>query len=341
MRAIEYTHTGAPDVLTLVDRATPSAAPGEVIVRIAVSAVNPTDWKSRAGSGDGAALPHPQVPNQDGAGIVDSVGTGVTSVAPGERVWIWDAAYQRSDGTAQELALLPVGQIVPMPDSVSFDVGASIGIPALTAHRALTAREGGPAELAPHTLDGTVVLVAGGAGAVGHAAIQLAVWAGATVISTVSSDEKEALATAAGAHHVLNYRTEDVATNVRRLAPDGVDIVVEVNAIANLALDLAILSMGGTVSMYAGGGVDQPTIPIRAAMSKNARLQFLMTYTTSRAQKAAAIRSVSAAAADGVLGVGAENGLPLIRFNLERTADAHRAVENNAIGKVLIDVAPL
>jgi NADPH2:quinone reductase len=341
MRAIEYTHTGSPDVLTLVDRATPSAGRGEVVVRIAVSAVNPTDWKSRAGSGDGAALPHPQVPNQDGAGIVESVGAGVTSVSPGDRVWIWDAAYQRADGTAQELALLPAERVPALPDGVSFDVGASLGIPALTAHRALTSREGGPAELAPGTLDGAVVLVAGGAGAVGHAAIQLAVWAGATVISTVSSDEKVALATATGAHHVLNYRTADVVASVRQLAPHGVDVVVEVNAIANLTLDLDILAMGGTVSMYAGGGADQPIIPVRAALSKNARLQFMMTYTTSREQKAAAIRSVNAAAADGALGVGSENGLPLIRFTLERTADAHRAVENNAVGKVLIDVASI
>ncbi len=341
MRVIEYTHTGSPDVLTLVDRPNPTAGPGEVIVRVAVSAVNPTDWKSRAGSGDGAALPRPQVPNQDGAGVVDAVGPGVTSVAPGDRVWIWDAAYQRADGTAQEFALLPVAQVVPLPDGVSFDVGASIGIPGLTAHRALTAREGGPSELAPGTLDGAIVLVAGGAGAVGHAAIQLAVWAGATVISTVSSDDKGALATAAGAHHVINYRTEDVASGVRRVAPDGVDVVVEVNAVANLALDLDVLAMGGTVSMYAGGGADQPTIPVRAAMTKNARLQFLMTYTTSTEQKAAAIRSVNAAAADGALEVGPENGLPLIRFTLEHTGDAHRAVENNVVGKVLIDVASL
>jgi NADPH:quinone reductase len=341
MRAIEYSHTGAPDVLKLVDRAAPAPGPGEVLVRIAVSAVNPTDWKSRAGSGDGASLPRPQVPNQDGSGVVDSVGSGVTSVAPGDRVWVWDAAYQRADGTAQELALVPVEQVVPLPDYVSFDVGASLGIPALTAHRALTAREGGPAELAPGALDGAVVLVAGGAGAVGHAAIQLSVWAGATVISTVSSDEKGALATAAGAHHVVDYTSEDVASRVRRLAPRGVDVVVEVNAVANLGVDLDILAMGGTVSMYAGGGTDQPSIPVRAAMAKNARLQFLLTYTTSPAQKAAAIRAVDAAAADGALGVGAENGLPLTRFRLEQTADAHRAVENNVVGKVLIDVASL
>jgi NADPH2:quinone reductase len=340
MRAIEYSKTGSPDVLTLVDREPRSPASGEVVVRIAVSGVNPTDWKARQGSGDGAALPRPQVPNQDGAGVVESVGGGVTSVSPGDRVWVWDAAYQRADGTAQELALLPASLVVPLPPDVSFDIGASLGIPALTAHRALTAREGGPDELAPGALDGAVVLVAGGAGAVSHAAIQLAVWAGATVITTVSGPEKAALASAAGAQHVLNYTTDDVAKRVHEIAPHGVQVIVEVNAVANLQLDLEILALGGTVAMYAGGGADKPGIPVRAAMGKNARLQFLMTYTTTAAQKIAAVRAVSAAAAAGVLGVGEDNGLPLLRFPLERTADAHRAVENNVVGKVLIDVGP-
>jgi NADPH2:quinone reductase len=341
MRAIEYSRTGPADVLTLVDREPASPGPDEVLVRIAVSGVNPTDWKSRHGSGDGATLSRAQVPNQDGAGVVESIGSGVTSVSPGERVWVWDAAFQRTDGTAQELALLPASQVVPLPAGVSFDVGASLGIPALTAHRTLTAREGGPDELAPETLGGVVVLVSGGAGAVGHAAIQLAVWAGATVITTVSSAEKAALARAAGAHHVLNYRTEDVADRVRDIAPAGVDVIVEVNAPQNLGLDLDVLAMGGTVAIYAGGGAEEPSIPVRTAMGKNARLQFMMTYTTTRAQKTAAVRAVTAAAAAGVLAVGADNGLPLLRFPLENTALAHRAVENNAVGKVLIDVAEL
>jgi NADPH2:quinone reductase len=339
MRAIEYSKTGAADVLTLVDRDPATPGPGEVLVRIAVSGVNPTDWKARAGSGDGAALARPQVPNQDGAGIVQSVGPGVTAVSAGDRVWVWDAAYQRVDGTAQELALIPARQVVALPDGASFDVGASRGIPALTAHRALTAREGGPAELAPGTLDGTVVLVAGGAGVVGHAAIQLAVWSGATVVSTVSNDDKRTLATAAGAHHVIDYTREDVAARVREIAPSGIDVVVEVNAVANLELDLAVLALGGTVSIYAASGTDQPSVPVRVAMAKNARLQFLLTYTTTDEQKLAAVRAVSAAARAGVLGVGVEHGLPITRFPLERTADAHEAVENNVIGKVLIDVA--
>ncbi|HEY5231326.1 MAG TPA: NADPH:quinone reductase [Galbitalea sp.] len=341
MRAIEYSRTGSADVLFLVNRTAGSPGPEDVLVRIAVSAVNPTDWKTRQGSADGAALPRPQVPNQDGAGVVESVGSAVTSLAPGDRVWVWDAAYQRADGTAQELALLPAAQVVPLPDGVSFDVGATLGVPAVTAHRALTAREGGPDELAPGSLVGVVVLVAGGAGAVGHAAIQLAIWAGATVLTTVSSAEKATLASAAGADHVIDYTVENVASRVHELAPGGVDVIVEVNSVANLALDLEILAMGGTIAIYAGSGADTPTVPVRIAMGKNARLQFLLKYTISAAQNQAAIRAVTAAAAAGALGVGAQNGLPLTRFPLERTADAHRAVENDVIGKVLIDVAAL
>jgi NADPH2:quinone reductase len=339
MRAIEYTHNGPADVLRLVEREVRAPGEGEVSVRIAVSGVNPTDWKSRNGSAPGTELPHPQVPNQDGAGTVEAVGPGVEEFTVGERVWVWDAAYQRSDGTAQEIAVIPATQVVALPEGVSFDVGASIGIPALTAHRALTSREGGPDLLVPGSLAGTVVLVAGGAGAVGHAAIQLAVWASATVLTTVSSAEKAELAAAAGARHVINYRTEDVAKRVRQIAPGGADVVVEVNAVANLNLDLDLLAPRGTISIYAASGADQPTVPTRAAMAKNARLQFLLTYLTSDDQKLAAVQSVSAALRDGALEVGAEHGLPILRFPLGRTADAHRAVEQDVVGKVLIDVA--
>ncbi|MCU1552369.1 MAG: Alcohol dehydrogenase zinc-binding domain protein, partial [Glaciihabitans sp.] len=147
MRAIEYSRTGAPDVLQLVERDPRDPGPDEVRVRIAVSAVNPTDWKARAGSGDGAALAVPQVPNQDGAGVVDAVGANITNLAVGDRVWVWDAAYARTDGTAQELAIIPARRAVKLPANATFDEGASLGIPALTAHRALTAGDGGPDRL--------------------------------------------------------------------------------------------------------------------------------------------------------------------------------------------------
>ncbi len=338
MRAIVYRSTGGPDVLSLEDRDVPTPAAGEVLVEIHVSGVNPTDWKSRSGAtatGDETA----RVPNQDGAGIITAVGTDVSFDRVGERVWIWEAAWQRADGTAQEYVALPSAQAVPLPDDASFDLGASLGIPALTAHRALTLA--GPDRLAPGALDGRVVLVAGGAGAVGHASIELAHWAGATVITTVSGPEKAALATAAGADHVVNYRTEDVEAAIRAFAPDGVDLVVEVSPAANAALDVAIAAPGATVAFYANNGGDEVAIPVRPSMAANLSWHGILVYTVGAEAKSQAVADVSAAVADGALRVGGDAGLPLHRYRLEETAAAHRAVEEGAVGKVLIDVVSI
>jgi len=339
MKAVVYTHTGPADVLELVDRDIPEPGAGEVRVRVVVSGVNPTDWKSRAGSGTPEELPEARVPNQDGAGVVDAVGESVTGIAVGQRVWVWDAAFERPNGTAQQFVVLPELQVVPLPDSASFDVGASLGIPALTAHRALTSSETGPAILTPRSLAGQTVLITGGAGAVSHAAIQLAHWAGATVITTVSSDEKAELARRAGADHIINYRQEDVADAVLRIAASGVQTIVEVNATENLPVAVAVAAPNATIAIYTSD--DNPTVPVpvRASMAKNLRFQFILTYTTTAEQKANAVAAVVHAVDDGALDVGTETGLPLTRFPLERTADAHRAVEASTIGKVLIDVA--
>jgi NADPH:quinone reductase len=182
------------------------------------------------------------------------------------------------------------------------------------------------------------VLAAGGAGAVGHAVIQLARWAGATVISTVSGPEKARLATAAGAHHVINYREGDPATEIREIAPDGVDIVAEVALGANLELDLAVLRTRGTISTYANDGGKPVELNVLRNMVLNTRLQFLVLYTAGSEARAAAAEDVAAAVGDGALPVGEEHGLPLVRFPLDSTADAHRAVESGAVGKVLVDV---
>jgi NADPH2:quinone reductase len=339
MRSVVYEENGPSSVLTLTERDKPEPSAGEVRVKVMVSAVNPTDWKSRLGATAGTPLPTPQVPNQDGAGIVDALGEGVTGFAVGQRVWVWDAAFQRADGTAQEFTVLPARHVAALPDEASFDTGASLGIPALTAHRALTVREAGPARLVPGSLAGTSILIAGGAGAVSHAAIQLAVWAGATVITTVSGEAKATLARAAGAHHVINYRTEDVAARIREIAPEGVPLIVEVNATANLSLDVEILAQGGTIAIYTSEATGHLPVPVRPSMVKNIRYQFILTYTTSIDQKDAAVAAVGEALAAGALGVGEDLGLPLIRFGLESTAAAHDAVQNDAVGKVLIDVA--
>lgn len=333
MRAIVYDRAGGPEVLRLVDRPVREPGPGEVRVRVVVSGVNPTDWKSRSGTDpDGE-----QVPNQDGAGVVDAVGDGVP-FSVGDRVWVWDAAYQRPDGTAQERAVVPARQAVLLPDGASFDLGAALGIPALTAHLALQAGDAEARPLARGGLAGRTVLVAGGAGAVGHAAIELGVWAGARVITTVSSPAKAALARAAGAHEVVDYRAEDATARIRALAPDGVDLVAEVNPNANAALDAAVLAPGGTIAVYATDSPDPLSFQIRPFMGKNLRWRFLLTYTAPEAEKDAAVAGVRAAVAAGALRVGEAAGLPITRFPLERTADAHAAVASGTVGKVLISV---
>jgi NADPH2:quinone reductase len=239
----------------------------------------------------------------------------------GERVWVYFAARQRQWGTAAEYTVLPAEQAVALGDA-PFELGASLGIPALTAHRCLFAD--GP-------LTGATVLVAGGAGAVGHAAIELARWGrAATVIATVSSEEKARLAREAGAHHVVNYREDDAVARIRELAPGGVDRVVEVALKANLELDLAV---GAThVVTYAATGDESVAVPVRRLMTPNVVLRFVLVYTIPRAALRRAVADVSEAVRQGAL-----TTLPLHRFPLERAAEAHDAVEAGAVGKVIVE----
>ncbi|MCB8956541.1 MAG: NADPH:quinone reductase [Nocardioides sp.] len=336
MRAVVYRETGPSSVLQVVERDVPEPGPGEVRVRLVRSGVNPTDWKFRAGMMSGYAE---VTPGQDGAGYVDAVGPEVQGFAVGDRVWLVLAQHERPYGTAAQLTVQPTAKVAPLPEAADFDLGASVGVPAVTAHRALTASEFGPARLGPGALTGRTVLVAGGAGAVGNAAIQLARWSGATVVATVSSEEKAALAVAAGAHHVVNYRVADVAEEVRALCPDGVDISVEVAPAQNVAVDLDLVKVHGLVSIYANNGGDEMTMPLRAAFGKNLRFQFLILYTLDPGLVRAAVEDVNAAITDGALRVGEEAGLPLHHYPLEQAAAAHDAVEHGAVGKVLLDIA--
>jgi NADPH2:quinone reductase len=337
MRAIVYTETGDPDVLTLVERDVPEPGPGEVRVRVHVSGVNPTDWKARRAPKP--AFPE-TVPNQDGSGVIDAVGPDLSPDRIGERVWIWEAARRRANGTAQEYVTVPAAHAVALPDHASFELGASLGIPALTAHRCLTTYELSDGRLGPGALSGMVVLVAGGAGAVGNAAIQLARWAGAAVISTVSGPDKADLARKAGADLVVNYRTGDAAEQIRGYASRGVDMVVELAPSANAALDHAVVAPAATIAVYATeGDHDAAALPIGRLMSANTRYQFVLVYTVPELAKAQAVADVSVAVGAGSIRVGEEAGLPLHRFPLAETAAAHQAVENSVVGKVLIDVA--
>ncbi|MEP9385401.1 NADPH:quinone reductase [Nocardioides sp. KR10-350] len=337
MRAVVYTETGPTSVLKLVDRDVPEPGPGEVRVRLVRAGVNPTDWKQRAG-GTYAALPYPEItPGQDGAGVVDAVGEGVGGPAVGDRVWLLLAQHGRAYGTAAEYAVVPVAHAMPLPETASYDLGASLGVPAVTAHRALTTGET-TSRLAPGTMEGQTVLVHGGAGAVGNAAIQLARWAGATVLTTVSSDEKGALAIAAGAHQTVNYRVGDPVAEIRALAPDGVDVVVEVAPAQNNDIDREVTRVRGTIAVYANNGGDELTMPVRATFSKNLRYQFILLYALGEDLIQAAAEDLSAAVAAGALRVGEDVGVPLHHFPLEQTAAAHQAVEDGAVGKVLIDL---
>lgn len=337
MKAITYNKPGDVSVLVPTDLEPAEPARGEVRVRVVLSGINPTDWKTRSGSGP--ALEFDQIsPGQDGAGVIDAVGEGVEHLAVGDRVWLYLAQHGRAIGTAAELTVQPASRVVRLPSSASFEVGASLGVPAMTAHRALTVSEDGPSRLHPGALDGRTVLVAGGAGAVGHAAIQLARWAGATVVATVSSPEKATLATAAGAHHVVNYRDGDTAVAVRAVAPDGVDLVVEVAPAQNAALNAAVTANRASIAIYANNGGDEVTLDVRAHMVLNARLQFVLLYTVGEQALLDAAADVAAAVADGVLGVGRDAGLPVHRFPLDRIADAHSAVQDGAVGKVLVEV---
>jgi len=336
MRAVVYSETGPSSVLRLVDREVPEPGPGELRVRLARAGVNPTDWKARAG-GTYAELPYAEItPGQDGAGVVDAVGEGVLGFAVEDRVWVLLAQHGRPFGTAAEYVVVPAENAVHLAVGASFDLGASLGVPAVTAHRALTS--GDVTRLAPGALAGRTVLVHGGAGAVGNAAVQLARWAGATVLTTVSSDEKAALAVAAGAHQTVNYRVGDPVAEVRALAPDGVDLVVDVAPAVNNDLDREVLRVHGTVAIYANNGGDELTMPVRQTFSKNLRYQFILLYTLDPALLRAAAEDIAAAVEDGALRVGDEAGVPLHHFGLEEAGAAHDAVEQGAVGKVLIDL---
>ncbi|OKI47338.1 NADPH:quinone reductase [Micromonospora sp. CB01531] len=335
MKAIVYEGNGDVSVLQVAERPIPEPGPGEVLVRMAVAGVNPTDWKARR------QWPLPagwQIPGQDGAGVIEAVGQGVDQILIGDRVWLWEAAWQRPWGTATEYTVVPVRHAVRL-GSASFDLGACLGIPFLTAHRCLTAGEFMPDKLHAGALSDHVVLVQGGAGAVGNAAIQLARWADACVITTVSTPEKAQLAAAAGADFVINYREQDVVEEVRKIAPDGVHTIVEVAAAVNAAADVQILRTGGAVCVYADDGGSEVTLPIRPLMVPNARWQFVLIYTAPKAAKAQAVTDVTAAVAQGAIRVGEEAGLPLHHYPMSAAQAAHKAVEDGAVGKVLIATA--
>jgi len=322
MRAALYDHYGpAAEVLRVEEVDRPEPGPGEVRVRIEVSGINPTDWKSRSG-----ATPRPidgfQIPHHDGAGVIDKVGEGVDPGRVGERAWTWLAAAGQPWGTAAQWSVLPERQAVRLPDGASAELGATLGVPAMTAHRCLFAD--GP-------VDGKTVLVAGGAGAVGHFAIELAKHAGARVITTVSGPAKAELAARAGADYVVNYTDADAAAQISALA-GPVDRVIELALGANLALDLAVTRPHAHIVSYAAEPAD-PVLPVRACMTANVTLRFVLLYGVPAVALDQAARDITVALADGAL-----TELPVTRFALDDIVAAQQAVEGGAVGKVLVEL---
>lgn len=322
MKAALYDRHGtACAVLRIEEIEPPEPAAGEVRIRLHLSGVNPTDVKARSGA-NARPINGFQIPHHDGAGVIDAIGPGVRHDRMGQKVWVWMAAADQPWGTAAEFTVVSEDQAVPIPDGVSCALGATLGVPALTAYRCVFAD--GPVE-------GKTILVAGGAGAVGHFAIQLAKHGGARVITTVSNDRKAELAAAAGADLVVNYRDGRAAQQILAAAGPP-DRVVEVALAANLELDLALARPGTVIAMYATED-EYPSLPLRPCMLANITLEFVYLYGISKPSL-----TRSAAGVNRALEAGALTEIPIHRFPLADVATAHEAAEAGIVGKVLVDM---
>ncbi len=326
MRAAFYEQNGpAGEVLNIGEVDVPPLGAGEVRIRVHISGVNPSDVKSRAGLTRKMTFPR-VIPHSDGSGVIEAVGAGVSPTRIGERVWTYSAAWQRPFGTCAEYVVIPAEHAVRLPQGISDEEGACLGIPATTAHRAL---------FADGSIMGQTVLVTGGAGAVGNAAIQLAKWGGATVISTVSSAGKADAARDAGADCVINYKTEDVAGRV--LAFTGgqpIQRVVDVGFGANLESNLALLAPNGVIASYAADGGDVGPLPFRQLLTKAITLRFVLMYILPEQARDAAFTDINKA-----LEAGALRSKVAQTFPLDAVVAAHELVENSqAIGNVLVRV---
>jgi NADPH2:quinone reductase len=324
MRAAWYDRVGrAEDVLVVGELPDPEPGIGEVRVRLSVSGVNPADVKRRAGTG-GRAMTDPRViPGDDGAGVIDRIGPRVPHTRLGERVWLHCANQGRPHGTSADYVVLPSDRAISLPDNTSFEVGACLGVPALTAHRAVFVD--GP-------VSGKTVLITGGAGAVGHYAIELAKHGGATVLATASTPEKQKSALAAGADHVVDYRSPDAAAEILALSGGGVQRVVDVAFGANLPLTSAVIATNGTIVAYGSDAVTEPALPFYPLMRRNVTIRAVQVFTMPAPALRAASEHVNRLLADNALTHPIDD-----RYPLGEIAAAHRRVESgDAVGKVLI-----
>ncbi len=322
MQAAYYEQNGsARDVLRVGDVETPHPGPGEVRVKIAASGVNPSDVKSRQGTVRKIAWPR-VIPQSDGAGVIDEVGAGVPQSRLGERVWLWNGQWKRAFGTAAEYIALPAAQAVKLPDSVSFEQGACLGIPAMTAYHAVALANAGK---------DTTVLVSGGAGAVSQYVIQFAKRAGAHIITTVSSPEKADVAREAGADHCIDYKSEDVGARVMEITGKrGVDAVIEMDLAGNARLIPGVLRPKGSVIVYGTNG--EALLPAPFCLVNSIRVVFFLVYELDAAERARTLAAIDAALADGTL----INRVAQPTYGLKDIAAAHQAVERGSIGNVVV-----
>lgn len=321
MRAVYYEAMGpAREVLRVGEVATPDPGPGEVRVRLHTSGVNPSDVKSRGLR----PIAFPRViPHSDGAGEIDAVGEGISKSRIGERVWLRNGQWRRPFGTAAEYIVVPAAQAVPLPANVSFEEGACLGIPALTAWHAIDLANAGP---------GVTLLISGGAGSVSQYAIQFAKARGATVITTISSPEKVAIAREAGADHCIDYKREDVGARIAEITGKrGVDTVIEMDLAANAKLIPLTLRPKGSVIIY--GTKPEATIPAMFCLQNSIRLQFFLVYQLEPDERARAIAAITRMLEQGKLinRIGPT-------FPLAETAAAHEAVERGTIGNVIVTI---
>ena len=323
MRAAIYKSAGpAVDVLSVVELPTPQPGTGEVRVKLAYSGANPSDVKSRSGASNRGWNFAQTIPHSDGAGVIDAVGTGIDAAHVGRRVWLYNGQWERAFGTAAEYITLPVAQAVSLPDGVSFEAGASVGIPLMTAFHAVSAC--GP-------LIGRTVIVAGAAGSVGFYATQLARLAGARVIALISSAAKGEIARAAGAHEVVNYREEDVAARVRAITDGhGAACIIDLDGAGNGKHYASWLEFGGKAVIY-GSNTREVTVPFGPMISNFITMYFFVVYRLPPRQMRETTVGVTQLLAQGAL----KHPQTAI-YSLDQIVAAHQRVEAGANAKVLI-----
>ena len=326
MQAAWYAAIGsAEEVLHVGEIDDPSPLAGEVLVEIKTSGVNPSDVKIRAGARGELQFPR-IIPHSDGGGIIIKVGEGVSEDRVGERVWIWNGAFGRAHGTCAEQMALPSSQAIAMPEDVSFETAACLGIPAATAYYGV---------FSDGSVEDQTILITGGAGSVGNLGIQLAKWSGADVISTVSSDDKATVAKAAGADLVVNYKTDNVIEAVNDFTKgQGVDRILEVEFGGNLSVSEQVIKNNGVIAAYGSVAEANPSLPFYNLMFKGVKLNTYLIYIVSEKDRADINKGITSALSNNVL-------TPIIAesFNLSEIINAHQSLEEGSvIGNVVINI---